>query len=89
MNALGLLLRLDIRGHYDLVTTRLAVMQACLLDEVEAHYRNITVYFCSYYVYMPSFCSMMVVDYCQCHGCVARDHRRADVKELNLPTGMC
>lgn len=33
LNALGLLLRLDIRGHCDVVTKRLAAMQACLLDE--------------------------------------------------------
>ncbi|KAG0627487.1 hypothetical protein M758_2G204800 [Ceratodon purpureus] len=37
LNALGLLLRLDIRGHRDVVTTRLADMQGCLLDELRWH----------------------------------------------------
>jgi hypothetical protein len=43
LNALGLLLRLDIRGHCDVVTKRLAAMQACLLDEVEAHFCKKTI----------------------------------------------
>jgi hypothetical protein len=33
LNALGLLLRLDVRGYQDVVTSRLAAMKTCLLDE--------------------------------------------------------
>lgn len=36
LNALGLLLRLDIRGYQDVVTSRIAAMKTCLLDEVGA-----------------------------------------------------
>ncbi|XP_073396296.1 uncharacterized protein [Physcomitrium patens] len=37
LNALGLLLRLDIRGYNDIVTTKIADMQTCLLDEQRWH----------------------------------------------------
>lgn len=75
LNALGLLLRLDIRGHQDVVTSRLAAMKTCLLDEVGPQ-------FCSResnLVYAAFICPYKIeVTHCSCNGSVIREYRQAD-----------
>jgi len=76
LNALGLLLRLDIRGHKDVVTSRIAAMKTCLLDEVGTPSCRSTE---SNVVYGAFICPCTLeVIHCSCNSSVIRECREVD-----------